>query len=404
MLSKIAWRNVWRNKLRSIVVVTSVILGIWAGLFILALSNGMMQQRVNTVINNTLSHIQIHNQGFLADNNIIYSIPSVNEITEKLENDENIKAYTERIILNGMVSSSAGGYGIKISGIIPEHEQDVTTLHQQLIDGKYLNGVKRNPVLLGERMANKLKVKLRSKVVLTFQNDEGEIVAGAYRVAGIYKTVSSKYDEMNVFVRGDDIQDLLGEGDYIHEIAILANEFDKVPEVREQLKRQNPDLLVRSWDVLSPELGLTNDMMDQMLYIFIAIIMLALAFGIINTMLMAVLERKRELGMLMSVGMNKFRIFTMIVLETIYLSFVGGPLGIVLGYLTIWHFSHKGIDLSVVGEGMESLGYDVIIYPLLDNEFYFNIAVMVIITAILSSIYPAIKALRLNPAEAVRAL
>lgn len=404
MISKIAWRNVWRNKLRSIVVITSVVLGIWAGLFILSLSNGIMVQRINSVINNTLSHIQIHNPDFLSDNNIIYSIPSVNKITDKLEDDENIKAYTERIILNGMVSSSAGGYGVKISGIIPEHEQNVTTLHQQLIDGKYLDGVKRNPILLGERLAIKLKAKLRSKVVLTFQDDEGEIVAGAYRVAGIYKTVSSKYDEMNVFVRGNDIRNLLGEGDFIHEIAILANEFDKVPEVREQLKLQDPDLVVRSWDELSPELGYTNDMMDQMLYIFIAIIMLALAFGIINTMLMAVLERKRELGMLMSVGMNKLRVFTMIVLETIYLSFIGGPLGIVLGYSTIMYFNHKGIDLSVVGEGMESLGYDVIVYPLLDNEFYFNIAIMVIVTAILASIYPAVKAIKLNPAEAVRAL
>ncbi|MBL4656333.1 MAG: ABC transporter permease [Bacteroidia bacterium] len=364
----------------------------------------MMVQRINTVINNALSHIQIHNPDFLSDNNIIYSIPSVNEITDKLDDDENIKAYTERIILNGMVSSSAGGYGVKITGIIPEHEQHVTTLHRQLIDGKYLEGVKRNPILIGEKLANKLKVKLRSKIVLTFQNDEGEIIAGAYRVAGIYKTVSSKYDEMNVFVKSNDIEDLLGEGDYIHEIAILANDFEMVPEVREQLKRQNPEMLVRSWHELSPELGFTNEMMDQMMYIFISIIMLALAFGIINTMLMAVLERKRELGMLMSVGMNKLRVFTMIVLETIYLSFVGGPLGILLGYLTIRYFNHRGIDLSVVGEGMKSLGYDVIVYPLLDNNFYFNIAVMVIITAILSSIYPARKALKLNPAEAVRAL
>ena len=292
MLSKIAWRNVWRNKLRSIIVVTSVILGVWAGLFILALSNGSMVQRINTVINNTLSHIQIHNPEFLADNNIVYSIPHIKKITDELENDEDIKAYSERVILNGMASSSAGGYGVRISGISPDHEQDVTTLHQQLVDGKYLEGVKKNPILIGERLAHKLKTKVRSKIVLTFQDNEGEIVAGAYRVAGIYKTVSSKYDELNVFVKSDDIQDLLGEGDNIHEIAILANEFDKVHALRDHLKQQNPELVVRSWDELSPELGYTNDMMNQMMYIFIAIIMLALAFGIVNTMLMAVLNEK----------------------------------------------------------------------------------------------------------------
>ena len=119
---------------------------------------------------------------------------------------------------------------------------------------------------------------------------------------------------------------------------------------------------------------------------------------------MAVLERKRELGMLMSVGMNKTKVFFMIVVETVFISLVGGPLGVVLGFLTVSHFGAAGIDLSIVGKGLEEFGISTTIYPSLTPDFYLNVTVMVIVAAILSSIYPAIKALQLKPAEAVRAI
>lgn len=404
MIIKIAWRNVWRNGLRSSVVITSIAMGIWAGLFVISVSAGLNEQRTQDAINTYISHIQIHNPEFIKDNNVEYRIENMDEVRSTLENDPDVKAFAERVVLSGMVSSATGGYGARITGVNPEQERDVSTLHTKLVDGAYFEGMKSNPVLIGKKLAEKLKVDVRKKIVLTFQKDNGDIIAGAFRVVGIYKTSNSKADEMNVFIRSEDANRLLEESAGFHEVSIITNDLATVDEEATSLGAKLTGLSVRSWKQVSPDLGFADEMMMQMLYIIIGIILLALSFGIVNTMLMAVLERKRELGMLMSVGMNKTKVFFMIVIETVFISMVGGPIGVFLGFLTVKHFGAAGIDLSIVGKGLEEFGISTMIYTNLEPMFYLNVTIMVMVAAVLSSIYPAIKALQLKPAEAVRAI
>lgn len=404
MLIKISWRNVWRNALRSGVVITSIALGIWSGLFVISVSSGLNEQRTADAIKTSISHIQLHNPEFKQDNNVKFRIENMDDITNQLQNDAEVKAFTKRVILSGMVSSSTGGYGVRISGVVPEMEMQVTNLYDKVQEGTFLQGDKKNLIVIGTRLAKKLKVRMRSKIVLTFQKDNGDIVAGAFRVAGLYKTASSKADELNVFVRASDVNRLLEENAGYHEVAVLLNNADNVKPKADELQAAFPNLKAETWQQIAPELGYADEMMKQILYIIIGIILLALSFGIINTMLMAVLERKRELGMLMSVGMNKTKVFLMIVVETIFISMVGGPLGVLLGYLTVSYFGTAGIDLSIVGKGLEEFGISTIIYPSLEPWFYLNVTIMVLVAALLSSIYPAIKALQLKPAEAVRAI
>ena len=159
-----------------------------------------------------------------------------------------------------------------------------------------------------------------------------------------------------------------------------------------------------SWSEIAPELGYAQEIMGSVIYIFMGIILIALSFGIINTMLMAVLERKKELGMLMSVGLNKRKVFLMIVFETIFISLVAAPIGILLSYLLISYFGIHGIDLSVVGEGLEEFGIGTRIYTKLSLNNYWTISFLTLIVTFLSSLIPARRALKLNPAEAVRAL
>lgn len=404
MLIKIAWRNVWRNGLRSSVVIASIAMGIWAGLFVISVSAGLNEQRTKDALNTYISHVQIHDTMFVKDNNVEFRIEDMDEVRETLSANPDVKSFAERVVLSGMVSSSAGGFGARITGVDPEQEKSVSTMHEKLVDGAYFEGMKRNPVLIGKKLAEKLKVGLRKKIVLTFQKDNGDIITGAFRVVGIYKTSNSKTDEMNVFIRSSDANRLLEENAGYHEVAIISNNLAEIDTIAGTIGASLPALSVRSWKEVSPDLGYADEMMMQMLYIIIGIILMALSFGIINTMLMAVLERKRELGMLMSVGMNKTKVFFMIVVETIFISMVGGPIGVVLGFLTVSHFGSAGIDLSVVGKGLEEFGISTMVYTNLEPMFYLNVTVMVIVAAILSSIYPAIKALQLKPAEAVRAL
>jgi putative ABC transport system permease protein len=180
------------------------------------------------------------------------------------------------------------------------------------------------------------------------------------------------------------------------------NEFDQTDQLTNQLKDAHPELLVESYKEVAPDLELFNNQIKVNIMIMTSIFMLALIFGIINTMLMAVLERIKELGMLMAIGMNKLKIFFMIMLETIFISVLGAPIGMGLGYVTIWYLHYSGINLSRWSRALEEFGMDDIIRPVLDPSVYGIVALSVIATALLAAIYPSLKAIRLKPVEALR--
>ncbi|CAI8152683.1 MAG: ABC transporter permease YtrF [Formosa sp. Hel3_A1_48] len=400
-LLMIAWRNVWRNKLRSSIVIASVVLGIWSGLFIMAMVSGMNDQRLSSFINTNLSHIQIHNAGFQENFDKKDTIIGSNTLLKEIDTMSHVTAYTKRLVLQGMASTAHGNYGVKIMGIFPDKEKNVTDISEKLVQGTYLYKLKRNPIIIGEKLANKLGVKVNSKVVLNFQDSNNNTVSTGFRVEGIFKTINSSFDEENVFVKYDDLAPLVSLSGKYHEIAILCDNITETETVENQIKTNNS---VESWDQLSPELGYAQEAMSNFIYIFMGIILLALAFGIVNTMLMAVLERKREIGMLLSVGMDKRKVFTMIILETLFLAFIAALLGVLLSIWTIEYFGRNGINLSAVAKGLESLGMGARVFTKLPFAMYVDITLMTLSVALIAAVIPARRALKLNPAEAVKAI
>ena len=403
-LIKIAWRNVWRNKIRSGVVIISIVLGIWAGLFVMAMTLGLNEQRMNGAISTYLSHVQVHDAQYSKEQNINYYIQNKEEILNKIESDNNIKAYAKRTIVTAMAANSNGSYGVQIVGINPAEEKKLTSISDKLIEGTYLNKFKRNPIIIGNALADKLNLNLRSKIVITLQDINSNIVSTSFRVEGIFKTSSSMFDEATLFVKMDDLEQITGLSGQIHEIAILANSIDNTEKIKSNLNKDILGSKAETWSDIAPELGYANEMMSRFIYIFMGIIFLALAFSIINTMLMAVLERKKELGMLMSVGMNKSRIFSMITLETLFISALATPIGMLLSFWTISYFDEVGIDLSIVAKGLESLGIGTRIYTFLPRQLYINITFLSLLVTFVSALFPARRALKLNPVEAIKAL
>ncbi|MCA1758915.1 MAG: FtsX-like permease family protein, partial [Bacteroidales bacterium] len=210
-------------------------------------------------------------------------------------------------------------------------------------------------------------------------------------------------DESTLFVKFEDLQAQLGmEENTAHEIAVLLDNGNEAAAVKPSVQKIAGNYDVQTWKELSPEMSLLTDSMDQYMYIFILIILLALCFGIINTMLMAVLERVKEIGMLMAVGMNKRRIFFMIILESVLLTLSGGILGMLIGSVVTKFFETRPINLAMFAEGLESYGFAAQVYTSLQGETLVTIGILVIITGVLSAVWPARKALKLNPAEATR--
>ncbi len=401
MLTIIAWRNVWRSTGRSLVVIGSIVVGIWALIFMLGFMNGFMISYINGAIKHEISHVQIHEAEFKEDYNIGFVIPDGMELAESLAPDPRIRAISPRSITNGMISSPRKSGGVKIYGIIPEKELSVTRHDSLVTEGTYFKSDLKNPIVIGKELAEVLKVKLNSKVVLTFQDRENNLVAGAFRVAGMLETTAPMINKATAYILMEDLTRIAELQEGVHEIALFLENPETETAVLETIRTAHPDLLVESWREIAPELELFLSMTDSFLWVLIGIIMIALIFGIINTMLMAVLERFRELGMLMAIGMNKWRVYLMIVIETIFLSLVGGPIGVLLGVLTMYWLGIQGIDLSAYSEGLREFGYSSILYPYIENSTYAYVTAGVVITALLAALYPAYKAVRLNPTEAL---
>ena len=254
----------------------------------------------------------------------------------------------------------------------------------------------------GPALAEKLGLSVGGKIIVNAQAPDGSITGGAFRIVGLYRTVATQFDKTVVFARAEDVDRIFGLGGAVHEIALLADDAAAVTALTQQLAGSFPDLDVRSWDELEPEVGMMTAMSQQMNGILMVIIMLALVFGITNTMLMGVLERIRELGVLMSLGMKPRSVFSMVVVETIALSALGGAIGIATGAASIQLLSRAGINLSIVATGLESFGMDSRLYPTLAPVQYAMVAALVIATAVVGAVYPGLKAARLEPLEALR--
>jgi ABC-type antimicrobial peptide transport system permease subunit len=188
----------------------------------------------------------------------------------------------------------------------------------------------------------------------------------------------------------------------IHEIAVLIDDIGNADQVRESLSGISSFNTVSTWKEMAPDASMMNDFMIIYYLLFIGIVMFALAFGIINTMMMTILERTKELGMLMAIGMNRRRIFSMIMLETIFLTIVGATAGMLAGWAIVESLGKTGIHFSDWGEGFEAIGFAATVYPVITPSFFLIITSMVIVTAIIASVWPARKALKLDPAEAIR--
>jgi ABC-type lipoprotein release transport system permease subunit len=472
MIWSISWKNVWRNKIRSLVVIVAATLGIICGVLVVGIMEGWVEQRLHDAIYNEVSHVQIHNTGFLKNEEIDLTVQYTSEIFSVLNQISGLRGWVSRTKIVAMANTPWANSGVFIYGIDPEKEKRVSEIYKKIVRGagEYLDKNKPGEILISDKTAEMLKLKqycltpavserlrkagvpdrtlskldsirdqrfrsprdfrealkyllsrkeldrfgreimdsaldyrIRNKIQLTLSDRHGTPVQGTFRVCGIFRTTNTGFDQSSVFVNARELADLYGGPDVlIHEIAILAEDVDNADSIRQKLAGITRLNTVNTWKELAPDAAMMNDFMIIYYFIFIGIVMFALAFGIINTMMMTILERTRELGMLMAIGMNRRKLFSMIMLETIFLTAVGAAAGMLAGWLLVASLGRTGVHFASWGEGFEAIGFAATVYPVITPSFFIFISVMVIATAIISSVWPARKALKLDPAEAIR--
>lgn len=403
MIFLLAWRNIWRNRIRSLIIIASVTVGLVAGIFIAGLYKGMIRARVRTVIYQEVAHLQVHHPQFKNDYEPVWVVPAPSALTNYLQQRPEVKALALRSVTNGMLATGSGSAGVTINGVESAREDTVSGFQAKITEGDALPAGKENAIVVSRKLAGKMKLKTGSKVVLTFTDKDNSIVTAAFRITGIYATQNSPLDERNVFVHRSTLSSLLNTGSDFHELAVLLHDDDLTEPLKRQLMNRFPRLTIESWSQLSPETAYMVNYVNVYSYIMLAIIMIALGFGIVNTMLMAILERSRETAMLLALGMSKVRLFSMVTLETLLLTLSGVPVSLLVSWQLIGYLEKRGINVSAfAGEAMSSFGLNSIIYPEYPYRELPSIGAIVLLTALLSSMFPSLKSMQLSPARSLK--
>jgi len=402
VLLKLAWRNIWRNKRRTIIVLSSVVVGVAASMVLDAFQNGMISQMLMNQISLNVSHIQIHNKGFKDEKSLKNIISEPDKVEAKLKEEKDILDFSKRIIAFGLVSSTDNSSGVYIYGVEPERERNVSSVEKSIIKGSYLTGKDRE-IIIGESLAEKLAVDVGDKVVAMSNTPDGSIGSEVFRVVGIFRSPSSEFDKSYIFIPLLTAQRLLELGNGVHEFAVITNDYHKADQLTEELRKKLGD----KYEAISykdnlPMLVLTLEMYKEMVYIVNMIIGLALIFGIVNSMLMSVYERIQEIGVLMSIGMKNNKIVVMILFEAMIIGVLGMIFGLVFGYLIHVLLLQGGINLSMFAESLQSFGIGAIIYPVLSLDNIISLLIMIPFIAVLGAFYPAYKAIKLEPVYAIR--
>ncbi|MEN9840045.1 MAG: hypothetical protein RL177_1524 [Bacteroidota bacterium] len=400
---RLSWKNVWRNPVRSGVVVASVITGIWGGLFMAAFMNGLTQSYIQNQLKNYSAHIRIQDRDYDTDPLPIHWLVNADATADSLRSEPYVTALTTRSVVQGLASSATSNFGVTVYGVEVDTEPSVSTLASYLVEGDYLPDATSNAVVVGTKLAKRLGVRLGSRIVLNVQDVNGTLTAGAFRITGLYHSPNSGYDERTVFVRKADLNRfLLAEG-ISHELVMLVDDY-RMADTYVQRLRADTSVVVKSWGDLSPAMRYSEASLGTVLVIFMGIILMALTFGIVNTMLMAVLERTAELGMMKAIGVDNARTAAMILFETVFLTLVGAPIGLLLSWGTIQLTAQSGIDLGAFASGLEMYGMSPVVIPELSATYYAAITTMMVVATLVAALFPCLKALKLNPVQAIRSI
>ncbi|MCD6486095.1 MAG: ABC transporter permease [Syntrophobacterales bacterium] len=404
MYLQLGWRNIWRNPRRTIVIMTAVIIGVWAMIFLGALMRGISEQMVRNGITTLTGHIQVHHAGFREDPIIENSIDKPEVVKAALSRIlPPDTRWTTRVRVDAIANNARHSGGVTLVGINPEREARISFIGQAVTEGAYLKADDKYGIIIGKALADKFDTKLGRKLVLMSQDTKGGIASRAFRITGIFRAEMEATEKQFVFVTIASAQKMLKLGDGISEASILLADYKDADRIADSLKGvlSSASYDVQTWRELLPFVTAVLKMYDWFIYLWFLVIFIAMGFGIVNTILMAVFERIREFGLLKALGMKPWWIVKEVLTESFFLLILGMVAGNVLGFMSVFALAGTGIDLSALSEGLEFAGMSRIIYPVIVVKDIVAANLVVLVLGLLVSAYPAVKAARFTPVKAM---
>lgn len=402
--TKIAWRNITRNRARSFITISAVTIGLASLIFLKGFVEGADRQMVENYTDLLIGQIQIHKAGFQKNMGLDKTIGNTDTITSAFKNIPHITAFAPRIKNYSLISSAESSSGILLLGIDPDAEKKISNLHKRLRQGKFLGEGDNNKIIIGKGLAENLKLELGDKAVIMGQASDGSVAAAAFEVAGILEAGAEEIDKGLALITLKAAQDLLVLDNKVSEIVVKSSSLDFIDDITAALKERinQKKYEVLNWKEVSPMVYQWLQFDEAFTNLILVIVLIVVASGILNTVLMGVFERIREFGIMLALGTKPRQIIIMVATESFLLGFFGVILGTLLGTGLILFFASYGINLSVISHALNSFYIGSIIYTRLNVVSIALYAAVVLLVSILISIFPAIKASRLSPIEAIR--
>jgi putative ABC transport system permease protein len=412
-LLQLAWRNLWRNPRRTLIAMTAIGLGYAMLLFVACLMAGLRQQMVASGTDLILSDVEVHAPGYYPDRPVQQTLggrngTDVSALVAAIAADPRVQAASPRVYGYGLVSATHQSAGAQLLGVVPDQEQKITVLQTRMVKGSYLTGRTPKGVVMGDKLAATIGVEVGSEIVLLTPAADGSTGNDVYTVAGMFHTGLDAMDRGLVLMSLASLQELLRlPPGRIHEVGIKLHDITTATTTAAALEVQLSKTLVvrvRAWPELAPELADYVQFNRRVTFILFSIFFLLAVMGIVNTMLMAIIERTRELGMLMAVGMRPDQVVGLIVAEAASLAGASLVLGGALAVPLLWYLQIHGLNMGG-NRGAVSLA-GVVVGPLWygrqDFTVYTQAALGLAVTALLSALYPALRAAHFRPAAALR--
>jgi len=404
MYLQLAWRNIWRNPRRTAVILAAVIIGVWSMIFLGALMRGIAVGMVKNGIATLTGHIQIHHKGYHDDpaiENSMFNYRVVKKALKEILPPGSL--WTSRVRVNAIVNNARHSSGVTMVGIDPGAEAKISFIGSAISGGRYLHHGDSNGILVGQALLEKFETKIGRKLVLMSQDKTQEIASRAFRIVGVFRAEMEATEKQFVFVTRSAAQKMLKLGNGISEIAILLRDENENLDLYQKLQAALPPdkFEIYTWQELLPFQTAYLRILDGFMWFWFLVVFVAMGFGIVNTTLMAVFERMREFGLMKALGMKPGWILREVLVESFLLLICGLLVGNLLGFLSIYALSASGIDLSALAAGAEYAGMSSIIYPAVAAKDVMVANLTVLLLGLVVSLYPAIKASRFTPVQAL---
>jgi len=404
MFLQLGWRNIWRNRRRTLVILTAVVIGVWSMIFLGALMRGIADQFVRNGIATLTGHVQVHEKGYRSDPAVQNSIENPARVeaalTAVLPPDAQ---WVPRVRVSAIASNARHSTGVTMVGIDPPREAAVSFIGGAITEGRYLKSDDPYGIVVGQALAERFDTHLGYKLILMSQDTEGEIASRAFRIVGVYRAEMEATEKQFVFVTLPAAQEMLRLSHGISEFVVLLAEHGEADHVADTLRAELPaaEYEVNTWQEILPMVSAIMKIYDWFIFLWFLVVFIAMGFGIVNTTLMAVFERIKEFGLLKALGMKPWWIVRGVLVESFCLLILGMAIGNAVGFLSVLVLSGTGIDLSALAAGMEYWGMSRVIYPHIVGQDVLMANLVVFILGLVVSLYPAVKAARFTPVEAL---